>query len=227
MRRKIEVKRMVRFLSLLVVVVFITAAVSAEKNPADSLRTLMEGNTRYVSGQPSQKESGEAYRKELAKGQQPYAVVVACSDSRVAPEVIFDEGLGRIFVIRTAGNVVDPIALGSIEYAVEHLHAPLVVVLGHESCGAVKATVDSKGKPEGNIGAIIKKIMPAVESARASLKSGEDLAYASTIQNVKNVAHEITKKSKIIAKEAHEGKVKVVGAFYSISTGKVEAVEVN
>ncbi len=219
-------KRMVRCFALLVVLLFVSGSVSAEGKPEDSLKRLQDGNARYVSGQPSQKESGDVYRKELAKGQAPYAVVVACSDSRVAPEIIFDEGLGRIFVVRTAGNVVDPIALGSIEYGVEHLHAPLVVVLGHESCGAVKATIDSKGKPEGNIGAILRKIMPAVKSARASLKSGEDLAYAVTIRNVRNVAKNIVKKSRIIAHEVREGEVKVVGAFYSISTGKVDAVEV-
>lgn len=219
-------KNMVRIFSSFILVVFLAGSAFAEKDPAESLQRLKDGNARYVSGQTSQKESGEAYRKELAKGQQPYAVVVACSDSRVAPEVIFDEGLGKIFVVRTAGNVVDPVALGSIEYAVEHLHAPLVLVLGHESCGAVKAAIDSKGKPEGNIGAIIKKIMPAVKSERASLKSGEDLAYAATIQNVKNVAREIKKRSRIISREIREGEVRVVGAFYSITTGKVEAVEV-
>ncbi len=219
-------KNMVRIFSSFVLVAFLSGSAFAEKDPAESLQRLKDGNARYVSGQTSQKESGEAYRRELAKGQQPYAVVVACSDSRVAPEVVFDEGLGKIFVVRTAGNVVDPVALGSIEYAVEHLHAPLVVVLGHESCGAVKAAIDSKGRPEGNIGAIIRKIMPAVKSARASLRSGEDLAYAATIRNVKNVAHQIVKRSRIISREIHEGEVRVVGAFYSITTGKVEAVEV-
>ncbi len=218
-------KTITRCLSVLILVFFVSGSAFAEKD-ANSLKKLQDGNARYVSGQPSQKASGEAFRKELSKGQQPFAVVVACSDSRVSPEIIFDEGLGSIFVVRTAGNVVDPIALGSIEYAVEHLHAPLVLVLGHESCGAVKAAIDSKGRPEGNIGAIIRKIMPAVGSARASLKGGEDLAYASTVKNVKNVAREIMKKSRVIAREAREGEVRVVGAYYSISTGRVDAVEV-
>lgn len=213
------------FLSFLVTVVFISGSVCAENAGDQSWNKLTQGNSRYVSGQVSKKESGDAYRKELAKGQHPYAVVVACSDSRVAPEIIFDEGLGRIFVVRTAGNVVDPIAIGSIEYAVEHLHSPLVVVLGHESCGAVKATVDNKGNPEGNIGEIVKKIMPAVKKAKASLKKDGNLIYASTIENVKNVAGEIIKKSKVISEEMREGKVKVVGAYYSIATGKMEAVQ--
>ncbi len=218
-------KRVSRIFSFLFVVVFISGSVYAEKGGDQSWDKLMQGNSRYVSGQTSKKESGDAFRKELAKGQRPYAVVVACSDSRVSPSIIFDEGLGNIFVVRTAGNVVDPIAIGSIEYGVEHLHAPLVVVLGHESCGAVTAAVESKGTPEGNIGAIIKKIMPAVKMAKSSLKKDTNLVYASTIENVKNVAGEIVKKSKIISSEMHEGKVKVVGAYYAISTGKVEAVE--
>ncbi len=218
-------KRTFRIFSLLVVVVFISGAVYAKGNLDDSWGKLMQGNSRYVSGQTSKKASGDAFRKELAKGQHPYAVVVACSDSRVSPSIIFDEGLGNIFVVRTAGNIVDPTAIGSVEYGVEHLHAPLVVVLGHESCGAVTAAVESKGEPEGNIGAILKKIMPAVKKAKSTVKKDDNLIYASTIENVRNVAGEIVKKSKIISNEMHEGKVKVVGAYYAISTGKVEAVE--
>jgi carbonic anhydrase len=217
-------KTSVRLLSLLTLFVILTGFVYAENIPDQGTASLQEGNSRYISGQTLKKGSGDEFRTELAKGQHPFAVIVACSDSRVAPEIIFDQDLGKIFVVRTAGNVVDPIALGSIEYAVEHLHAPLVVVLGHESCGAVKATIESKGEPEGNIGAIVKKIMPAVKRARASLKEGEDLTYRSVVENVKGVAETIRKKSTIIAHEMHEGKVKLVGAYYSISTGKVEAV---
>ena len=216
--------RMSRIFLFFAVVAFIAGAVHAEKAGDQNWDKLMQGNARYVSGQVSKKETGDAYRKELAKGQHPYAVVVACSDSRVAPEIVFDEGLGKIFVVRTAGNVVDPIALGSIEYAVEHLHAPLVVVMGHESCGAVTAAVEQKGTPEGNIGEIVKKIMPAVKKAKSSLKKNDTLLHASIIENVKDVAGEIAK-SKVISHEMHEGKVKVMAAYYAISTGKVEAVE--
>jgi len=99
----------------------------------------------------------------------------SCSDSRVPPEIIFDKGLGEIFVVRVAGNVLDPVVLGSIEYAAEHLGSPLVMVLGHERCGAVTAAVDAKGKPEGNIGAIIKNIAPAVKQAKNEYK-GKDKA---------------------------------------------------
>jgi len=217
-------KTSARLLSFLVLCIMLTGFVYAENIPDQGTASLTEGNSRYIAGQTAKKGSGEEFRSELAKGQHPFAVIVACSDSRVAPEIVFDQDLGKIFVVRTAGNVVDPIALGSIEYAVEHLHAPLVVVLGHESCGAVKATIESKGEPEGNIGAIVKKIMPAVKRAKASLKQGEDLTYRSVIENVKEVAETIRKKSKIVSHEMHEGKVKLVGAYYSISTGKVEAV---
>ncbi len=188
-------------------------------NGSGSIEDLFSGNTRCVEGRFMQKQSGDDYRKELAKGQKPHAVVVTCSDSRVSPEIIFDQDLGHIFVIRTAGNVVDSIAIGSIEYAVEHLHTPLIVVMGHESCGAVKAAIEHKGKPEGNIGEIIKKILPAVKQAKTSLKTGDDLAYSATIENIRNVAKEIKARSRIISREAGEGKVQIVGTYYSISSG--------
>jgi len=218
-------KTSARLLSFLTLLLILTGFVYAENIPALGTADLTEGNSRYISGQTLKKGSGEEFRTELAKGQHPFAVIVACSDSRVAPEIVFDQDLGKIFVVRTAGNVVDPVALGSIEYAVEHLHAPLVVVLGHESCGAVQATIESEGEqPAGNIGAIIRKIMPAVRRAKASLKEGEDLTYRSIIENVKEVAETIRKKSTIISSEMRKGKVRLVGAYYSISTGKVETV---
>lgn len=101
----------------------------------ESLTKLIDGNKRFMSGELAKKDIGENRRQELTKGQQPFATVLSCSDSRVAPEIIFDQGLGDIFIVRVAGNVVEPTTLGSIEYGVEHLHAPLLVILGHESCG--------------------------------------------------------------------------------------------
>lgn len=130
----------------------------------DSLQDLLNGNKRYVDGQCQTIKAGADFRAELSKGQHPRAVVVACSDSRVVPEIVFNQDLGSVFVVRTAGNVVDSIAPGSIEYAVEHLHTPLV--MGHESCGAVTAAAGASGEPHGNIGAIIKKILPAVKRPR-------------------------------------------------------------
>lgn len=186
----------------------------------ETLRKLMEGNQHFVSGQLSQRDLS-ARRTELVKGQAPNAVILSCSDSRVPPELIFDQGLGDIFVVRLAGNVADPIALGSIEYAVEHLHASLVIVMGHDKCGAVKATVDG-GKPEGNIRAIVAKIAPAVKKAKAAGKKGDDLLEAAIIENVKGVMEGLTRDSKIIKHLVDNKEVKIIPAKYSLATGKVE-----
>lgn len=197
----------------------------AAENINDSLQDLLKGNKRYVEGQCRTVKSGADFRSELLKGQRPHAVVVACSDSRVAPEIIFNQDLGRVFVVRTAGNVVDSIALGSIEYAVEHLHTPLIIVMGHESCGAVTAAASVSGEPHGNIAAIINKIMPAVKKARKTMKPGDDLVLRATIENIKMVAFNILSESDVIRHERKNGKVRIVGAFYSLSKGTVETVE--
>ncbi|MBF0318930.1 MAG: carbonic anhydrase [Nitrospirae bacterium] len=189
------------------------------------IKSLLEGNERYLRNLSKPKETSDEKRAELASGQQPFAVVVSCSDSRVGPEIIFDKDLGEIFVIRTAGNVVDKITLGSIEYAVEHLHSSIVVVVGHEGCGAVKAAIELKGKPEGNIGAIVEKIIPAVKTAKRETDAyGGNLLYNAVKQNIKNVTQEIPAKSHIIAHALKEGHINVLGAYYSISTGKVERI---
>ncbi len=184
---------------------------------------LMDGNKRFVSGSLSPKDVGDIKRKELAKGQHPFAIVVTCSDSRVAPEIIFDQGLGDLFVIRVAGNVVDPVALGSIEYAAEHLHTPLLIILGHTHCGAVTAAVDSKGKPEGNIGAIVKKILPAVKKAKGG--SREEIISNAIKENVLLVEREIEKNSPVLKHLIEKGELKVVSAIYDISSGSVEVIK--
>lgn len=131
-------------------------------NPAeDALSKLEEGNRRFVSGSPSPKSHYAEDRLELSKGQYPFAVVLCCSDSRVVPEIIFDCRLGELFVIRNAGNVVDEDVLGSVEYAVEHLGCPLVVVMSHSNCGAVTATCEG-GELSGNILALAQRIRPAI-----------------------------------------------------------------
>lgn len=190
----------------------------------DSLSKLREGNKRFVSGELSKKDIGEGRRQELTKGQSPFATVLSCSDSRVAPELIFDEGLGDIFIIRDAGNVVDPVTMGSIEYGVEHLHTPLLVILGHEKCGAVTAALDAKGKPEGNIGAILRKIMPAVHKAKKAGKDRESTLDLAIKENVRNTYTDVMK-SKIVSELVHEGKLKVVAAEYYLGTGTVEMID--
>lgn len=190
----------------------------------ESLSKLLEGNKRFASGQLAQKDYGAERRQELTKGQHPFAIVLSCADSRVPAEIVFDQGLGDIFVVRVAGNVVEPTTLGSIEYGAEHLNAPLLVILGHESCGAVKATLEAKGKPEGNIGAILKKIMPAVNTAKKAKKDPGETLNLAIQENVKNTYKDIMK-SKIVSELVHEGKLKVVGAEYYLGTGKTEIID--
>lgn len=181
---------------------------------------LVEGNKRYVSGKTLKDDISNDKRKVLASsGQHPFVVVVSCSDSRVPPEVIFDQGLGDLFVIRDAGNIVDPVTLGSIEYGAEHAGAVLIVVLGHEKCGAVKATVDG-GEAPGSIGAIVEKIKPAFEKVKELSDKKEDLYENCADENIKNTIVDI-KSSSIIQKLEEEKKVEVIGAKYHIETGEV------
>lgn len=186
----------------------------------ETLNKLMTANQRYVSGKLTARDL-PARRSELLQGQQPSAVVLSCSDSRVPPELIFDQGLGDIFVVRVAGNVADPVALGSIEYAVEHLNVPLIIVMGHDKCGAVSATVKG-GEPEGNIRSIVEKISPAVGKAKASGKTGDELLDAAIIENVRRVTASLTSDSAVIKHLVEEKKVKIIPAKYSLSTGKVD-----
>lgn len=219
-------KRCRVFLALIIVVAF-SGFVFAGSSGDEALQKLMDGNKRYVEGKLAGKDLGDSKRKELLKGQKPFAIVVTCSDSRVPPELLFDQGLGDVFVIRVAGNVVDPIALGSIEYGAEHLHSPLLVILGHSNCGAVAATIETKGKAEGNIGAIVKKIKPAADAAKKKGGSKEQILDAAVQQNVKNVYGDVMSKSKIVPELVHEGKLKVVAAEYMLDSGKVEMIDLS
>ncbi|MFA6055540.1 MAG: carbonic anhydrase [Thermodesulfovibrionales bacterium] len=213
-----------RGLLAVVVVVLFSGSVFAGTAGDESLQKLMDGNKRYVEGTPINKDLGDTRRKEILKGQHPFATVITCSDSRVPPEHIFDQGLGDIFVIRVAGNVVDSIALGSIEYGTEHVQTPLLVLLGHSDCGAVKATLGAKGAPEGNIGAIVKKIQPAVKKAKKKGGSNEEVLETAIKENVMNVYGDVMK-SPVIKELVHEGKLKIVAAEYDLATGKVNMLE--
>jgi carbonic anhydrase len=214
------------FKTLLAVVIVVAFSGLAFAGTAgdDSLQKLMDGNKRYVEGTSVNKDLGDTKRKELLKGQHPFATVVTCSDSRVPPEHIFDQGLGDIFVIRVAGNVVDPIALGSIEYGTEHVHTPLLVLLGHSNCGAVTAALGAKGAPEGNIGAIVKKIQPAVKKAKKKGGSNDEVLETAIKENVINVYDDVMK-SPVIKELVHEGKLKIVAAEYDLATGKVNMID--
>lgn len=187
------------------------------------LQELVDGNARFVEERQAPHDLGAARRHELAKGQHPRAVVLSCSDSRVPPELVFDQQLGEVFVVRNAGNVADGLALGSIEYAVGHLDVPVVVVLGHRSCGAVTATLEVHEKhvhPHGNVAEIVKLVMPAVLQAEKA--GAPDLLNASIDANVALGAKALPKRSRLLAERVKAGKLKVVTAIYDLESGRVE-----
>ncbi|MCW2277512.1 carbonic anhydrase [Heliophilum fasciatum] len=188
--------------------------------PENALTLLQDGNRRFVEGEPVAVDLRAQKRQALVQGQTPFAVVVSCSDSRVPPELIFNQGLGDLFVIRVAGNVVDDHEIGSVEYAVEHLKAPLVVVLGHEKCGAVAATVQG-GEVHGHIDEIVKKIKPSVEKAKASSVSGNDLVEEAVVENVRNTVNAL-EKSAIIKAAIQKQAILLVGAKYDLDEGQVQ-----
>lgn len=193
--------------------------------PAEALKLMKEGNENFRNEAPSLAANGRERRLELARGQAPFCVLVGCSDSRVSPEILFGRGLGELFIVRNAGNTVDTAALGSIEYAVGVLGVPLVIVLGHQSCGAVAAAVDVVQKNAtfpGVIGEMVQPIVPAVLEARSQ---GGDLLEASVRSNARRVAKRLTSQSLVIKDALDAGKVKVVGARYGLSDGHVEWME--
>jgi len=199
----------------------VVALVLAAEHPAASvsadaaLAKLKEGNLRFASSEVSQSKPTAARRAETAQEQHPFAIILGCADSRTAPELIFDQNLGDLFVIRTAGNLVDDHALGSIEYAVAHLGARLVVVLGHQRCGAVKAALESDHAP-GHIESLVRDIQPAVKAAKG--KPGDPLS-ATVAENARQVAAQIKAKAALgdLAKE-----VRIVSAVYDLDTGKID-----
>lgn len=173
-----------------------------------ALQSLKAGNERFVAGNLSNKDTYIEDRKKLCEGQHPFAVVLCCSDSRVAPEILFDQKLGDLFVIRNAGNVVDEVVLGSIEYAVEHLETPLVVVMGHGSCGAVTATCQG-GDLSGHILDLARRILPSV--------SNNCCIDDNARRHARRMA-QLIEEDEIV----HHVGAKVVTAFYNLQSGKVE-----
>ena len=190
----------------------------------EAMKKLMNDNKLYVAGKSRHPHQTLGHRVEVAKGQNPFAVILGCSDSRVPPEILFDQGLGDLFVVLVAGNVVDNAVQGSIEYAVEELSVPLVMVLGHERCGAVKAAVEvveKGGQLPGQIETIIDTIKPAVEKVKG--KAGNLLENAINA-NVLMVVEKLKASEPIIAKFVEEGKLKIVGANYELNSGIVKIV---
>jgi carbonic anhydrase len=185
-----------------------------------AMQKLMEGNARFVSNQVTHPNQAAERRAEVVSGQHPFAIIVGCSDSRVPPEVLFDQGIGDLFVVRTAGQVMDNVTIGSIEYAVEHLNVPLIVVLGHDACGAVKATIEG-GIAPGHLGSLVEFIKPAVDEAKAS-GNESGLLNSSIDINVRNIVAELSATKPILSSKVKEGKLKIVGARYLLDSGAVK-----
>jgi len=185
-------------------------------------RRLSVGNQRFRSGKPARPNQDAARRAELAKGQKPFASVLSCADSRVPPEVVFDQGLGDLFVVRTAGEAVDQSALGSLEYGAEHLHIPLLLVLGHERRGAVVATaeaVERGGEVTGGIGFLVSAIKPAVEKAKGQ---AGDKVHNAIVEQVKQVVAQLQGSKPVLNELVEGGRLKIVGGLYDSDTGAVE-----
>jgi len=181
---------------------------------------LIEGNRRFADGLMSHPRQASERRREALKGQQPFAIVLGCSDSRVPPETIFDQGLGDLFVIRVAGNVLDDAVLGSLEYGVEHLGVGLIVVLGHTQCGAVTAAAHGGAAAPGKIAYLLAQVQPAVEQARQDGEEG-DLVKRAVELNALCVAQEIRTSEPLLAQAARLGGLQVVAAVYHLESGEV------
>jgi len=191
---------------------------------AEALERLIDGNRRFIAGEASGVLTDDARRAALKDGQSPFAVILGCSDSRVSPELVFDQGLGELFVVRTAGHVATPVEMGSIEYAVEHLGARLVMVLGHSGCGAVQATLSAIQDPERsaspNLTELIDHIRPTVASLSVA-DGGDHLERAVSAHVNATVAH-LTSNFNLL-REGDD--VIVMGAVYSLETGAVDLIE--
>ncbi|MES2498195.1 MAG: carbonic anhydrase [Pseudomonadota bacterium] len=201
-----------------------TAVTSSQPSPDEALKRLMEGNAAFVADRPKLPDISRERRLELAEGQQPFATLVGCSDSRVGPEQLFGAGLGELFIVRTAGNNVDTAGMGSIEYSVTVLNVPLIVVLGHEKCGAVAAATEVVTKDvrfPGSIGRMIEPIVPAVIAAQRN-SDDDNLVDRAVEENVRRMVERLNQFSEpMLLDPQRRGELKVVGAVYKLATGEV------
>lgn len=198
-----------------VVLLACLGGLQAAVSPQEALQKLTEGHQRFLTDKSLHPERTAERRLETADMQEPYAIIVGCSDSRVAPEIIFDQGIGELFIVRVAGNVVGPLELDSVEYAAVYLHAPLVLVLGHENCGAVQAVLSGKSE---DIEAVAELIEPAVKKSKGMTGNALENAVKT---NAKMVAAEL-KKSKALAKLIDKKKLAIRAGYYNFHTGEVE-----
>ncbi len=196
-------------------------SVMPSTSPVTAWKALKEGNERFVAGKPEHPSQGVAHRASLAGAQQPTAVVFGCGDSRVAAELIFDQGLGDMFVVRTAGHVIDSAVLGSIEYAVTVLNVPLIAVLGHDSCGAVKATLsalDDGIVPGGYVRDIVERVMPSILLGRRDGLTRVDEFEA---RHVTETGTQLVARSTAVAERVRAGTLAIVGLTYHLADGRV------
>jgi carbonic anhydrase len=185
--------------------------------PQEAYQLLVEGNKRFVDDSNNNHQHGQAVAATKS-GQYPFAVILSCMDSRTSVELLFDQGIGEVFSIRVAGNIVNEDIIGSIEYAVQHVGSKLVVVLGHTSCGAVKGAI-AGGVPEPMITSLLNRIQPAIDkAAKAGDKSDNAVAYA----NVENSIEEILNTSSAVKQKLEKGEIGIVGGMYDVATGKVD-----
>jgi carbonic anhydrase len=206
------------------ILLFVTAALSGviqhaqpQAGPEAVLAALKAGNEHHAMHKYVHPHETLARQRELIAEQHPEAEILSCSDSRVPPEIIFDQGLGDLFVVRVAGNVASDTEIGSLEYGAEHLHIPVLIVLGHESCGAVTAAVQG-GEPEGHIASLVDHIKPAVEKTR---KTTGDAISNAVRANVQMVVQQLRSSEPILSHLVAQGKLKIVGGVYSLESGKV------
>lgn len=188
-------------------------------DPDTALQKLMDGNQRFTQHHPQYPDQSEARLTEVSQAQHPFATILSCADSRVPAELVFDQGIGDIFDVRVAGNISTPETLGSIEYAVALLGTPVLMVLGHERCGAVTAAVQGEALP-GDIGSFVKAILPAVERVKG--KAGDTVDNAVTA----NVLYQIEQltRSPLLSERLQSGALKIVGGRYDLDTGRVTIV---
>jgi carbonic anhydrase len=196
-------------------------ALVATPEAGTALRRLMDGNARYVAGRAAHPDQSTERRVAISNEQHPFAIVLACADSRVPPELLFDQGLGDLFVVRNAGNLLDDHVLGSIEYAVEHLHVCLVMVLGHEKCGAVSAAL-AGGHPHGHIRSIVKSLAPVL--AKSKRMAGDPVENAVRC-NAQYSADKLVHSHPVLQEAHHAHKLDVVAARYDLATGRVELLK--
>jgi carbonic anhydrase len=199
-------------------------ATPAQLTPAEAWRRLREGNGRFVSGTSAHPNQDASRRQSLAEQQNPFAVIFGCSDSRLAAEIIFDVGLGDVFVVRTAGHVIDDAVLGSLEYSVGVLDVPLIIVLGHDSCGAVSAAVDSFATgvmPPGFIRDLVERITPSVITAH---RNGVLDVNGNVVEHVQQTTQRLVDASKVISAAVDDGRTAVIGVTYRLAEGKAEMV---